>query len=76
MQSAICIAERDDEDENQVNLKGFAYSGAGRGIAMVEVTPNGGEDWTRATLINPLGYTPRKNWAWVHWEAKMEVKED
>ena len=71
--SAICKA---DQEGDEASLKGYAYSGAGRGIAMVEVTANGGEDWTRAKVINPLGYKPRKNWAWVQWEAKIDVEED
>lgn len=55
MQSAICQPRAGSavkaEDEF-VTLKGYAYSGGGRGIIRVDVSVDGGKTWTSADLDN------------------------
>lgn len=35
---------------DEVEVRGFAYSGGGRGIIRVDVSPDGGKTWTTASL--------------------------
>ena len=58
-------------DENgEVDLNGFAYSGGGRGISRVEVTPDNGETWTEAEL-EKNDQEKGKEYGWTLWKAKV-----
>jgi sulfite oxidase len=72
--SAICKVTQ-NEPEGSVVLKGYAYSGGGRGISSVEVTNNNGDDWVQAKFHSPLEYVPSKNWAWSLWEVEVEASD-
>ncbi|RUS68460.1 hypothetical protein EGW08_023778 [Elysia chlorotica] len=63
--SAIC---------DPVTLKGYAWSGGGRGIIRVDVSADGGETWHEATL-KPNGQTPYHSYAWTLWEADIPLPE-
>ncbi|KAI9107125.1 hypothetical protein K1719_022653 [Acacia pycnantha] len=55
-------------------LRGYAYSGGGRKVTRVEVTLNGGESWSVATLEHtekPNKYG--KYWCWCFWSLEVEV---
>eukprot|EP00494_Astrolonche_serrata_P024311 UN24569 len=60
-------------DSEYVEVKGVAWSGAGRGICRVEVSIDGGKNFTAATLKSrPTSeLEPEKgmgrNWAWKQW---------
>jgi sulfite oxidase len=57
-----------------IHVKGYAWSGGGRGIVRVDVSPDGGNTWTNAKLATPE--QPRnKVWAWTLWEADVELPE-
>ena len=60
VQSAICEPEEGEvlEDGEEVTVKGYAWSGGGRGIVRVEVSTDGGATWHEATL---RGIEQRKN---------------
>jgi sulfite oxidase len=58
IQSAILQAGEVADEDGMVSLKGYAYSGGGRGVAMVEVTTNNGADWTLAKTKSPVPYAP------------------
>lgn len=61
-------------EQEEITLKGYAYSGGGRGIARVDVTTNGGEDWETAELHRrPIG--TNNNWTWSLWEKKVEIPD-
>ncbi len=80
MTSAICepapgavLSPHDDE----VTLRGYAWSGGGRAIMRVDVSADGGVSWKPAAL-QPLQYpgsgaagTPA--WAWTLWEATLPL---
>lgn len=42
-------------------VRGYAYSGGGRNIIRVDVSPDGGKTWHVATLDNP-GQLPYRAW--------------
>ncbi|RZB69349.1 nitrate reductase [NADH] 2-like [Glycine soja] len=55
-------------------LRGYAYSGAGRKVTRVEVTFDGGETWHVCTLDHtekPNKYG--KYWCWCFWSLEVEV---
>ena len=58
----------------QQEIRGYAYSGGGRRIIIVEVTLDGGQSWDLATFQphersrpNPYG----KFWTWQLWSIKV-----
>ncbi|XP_028757479.1 inducible nitrate reductase [NADH] 2-like [Neltuma alba] len=55
-------------------LRGYAYSGGGRKVTRVEVTMDGGETWSLATLERsekPNKYG--KYWCWSLWSLEVEA---
>eukprot|EP01097_Dermamoeba_algensis_P011272 TRINITY_DN866_c0_g2_i1.p1 TRINITY_DN866_c0_g2~~TRINITY_DN866_c0_g2_i1.p1 ORF type:complete len:621 (+),score=115.54 TRINITY_DN866_c0_g2_i1:125-1987(+) len=76
-------------DQKELTLKGYAYSGGGRGIVRVEVSGDCGQTWRLAKLTdekeavedNEIGGVLRKkskyfkNWAWTLWEITIPVPE-
>ncbi|WP_137284969.1 molybdopterin-dependent oxidoreductase [Halorussus salinisoli] len=55
-------------DSGEIQVGGHAYAGT-RGIRRVEVSVDGGDSWTEATLSEPL---PAKD-AWRQWEYTYEA---
>jgi hypothetical protein len=60
----------------QVNFRGYALAGGGRGIERVDLSVDGGKTWLEAVRL-PREHFPgedhdpqRPNWAWVLWELK------
>ena len=74
VQSAICEPSNGEtiDDDEIVTLKGYAWSGGGRGINRVDVSADGGKSWTTADLTSN-GQTPYRAWAWTFWEATLDV---
>ncbi len=61
-------------ENGEVQVKGFAYSGGGKGILRVEVTTDRGQNWTEAELTHePESYN--RNWSWVFWRADVPVSD-
>ena len=54
-------------------IKGYAYSGGGRGIVRVDVSADGGKTWTTAALGRGSEQPLDRAWAWTFWEADIEV---
>ncbi|GAM83848.1 hypothetical protein ANO11243_018380 [Dothideomycetidae sp. 11243] len=62
-------------EEDAVVLQGYAFSGGGRRIVRVDVSPDNGKTWQQAQILenDAKGH---KAWAWSHWRiafAKHEV---
>lgn len=78
VQSAICEPIEGTEleqDANEVTVKGYAWSGGGRGIVRVDVSTDGGETWISATL-KPPKQPMYKMFAWTFWEATVPVPKN
>ncbi|KAK4612083.1 Sulfite oxidase [Fulvia fulva] len=71
VQSAITNMKK--KDDASVTLDGFAYSGGGRRIVRVDVSPDGGKTWRQACLRKDNAKGTRR-WAWTLWN--MEWPED
>jgi sulfite oxidase len=56
-------------DSANVHVEGFATSGGGRKIARIDVSADGGETWTTASITE--GDQP---WAWSFWETDLKLK--
>ncbi|KAJ0023680.1 hypothetical protein NQD34_003579 [Periophthalmus magnuspinnatus] len=87
IQSAItvpadgAIVDRSDEE---VTLKGYAWSGGGREVVRVDVSIDGGKTWKIAQLKSSdkeqtAGATappPGQAWAWKLWELTVPLPAD
>ena len=63
-------------DETELKVKGYAWSGGGRGIIRVDVSIDGGQTWQPAQLL-PRPYQPyNRVWAWTLWEYTVPLPED
>ncbi|HXI21862.1 MAG TPA: sulfite oxidase [Gemmatimonadales bacterium] len=49
-------------------VRGWALGPDSRGVALVEVSPDGGRSWVRARITDSDGA-----WAWVQWEAGLDL---
>lgn len=69
--SAICVPQDGTVVEpgtQSLSLKGYAYSGGGREIIRVDLSPDGGKSWVQADLITSLDQE-EKIYDRVHDEA-------
>jgi sulfite oxidase len=57
-------------------LKGYAYSGGGRGIVRVDVSIDNGKTWKTATLKEGSEQPMDRAWAWTFWECDVDVPSD
>jgi sulfite oxidase len=76
VQSAICDPQDGStvkaEDE-QFLIKGYAWSGGGRDIIRVDITPDHGKTWIEADLKKENHQMPGRAWAWTPFEATVNV---
>ena len=78
VQSAICSPMPGSSvrsSDGFVIVKGYAWSGGGRGIIRVDVSVDGGSHWHSADL-ETVDQEYNKNWAWTLWEASVPIPED
>lgn len=75
VQSVICVPSDGsfiDEDETEIELEGYAWSGGGRGIIRVDVSVDGGKTWQDAT-IHPTEQSLYHAYAWTLWSATVPL---
>eukprot|EP00927_Polykrikos_kofoidii_P065494 TRINITY_DN61245_c0_g1_i1.p1 TRINITY_DN61245_c0_g1~~TRINITY_DN61245_c0_g1_i1.p1 ORF type:complete len:653 (+),score=104.92 TRINITY_DN61245_c0_g1_i1:90-2048(+) len=60
---------------DDVDVKGFAWSGGGRGIVRVDVSVDGGKTWITADLNEGSEQNPTRAWAWTFFEVSVPVPE-
>jgi hypothetical protein len=51
-----------------VEIRGYAFAGGERHVARVDVSVDGGANWSQAELLEDLG-----RWAWRHWRATLAL---
>jgi len=86
VQSIICSPEMGQilpGDSETVTVRGVAWSGAGRGICRVEVSIDGGKNFTATNLLkNPdcTEINPEcgmgRNWSWKQWTQNIPIPAD
>ena len=73
-----CIVEPSDGSSTELDsmtVRGFAYSGGGKGIVRVDVSIDGGENWVDAELGEGAEQNMRRSWAWTFWSVDVDVAE-
>lgn len=80
VQSAICDPEDGDvvklTDDGRLPLRGYAWSGGGRGVVRVDVSVDGGQNWQVADLIRDETQEYNRQWAWTLWRIDAEVSPE
>ncbi|KAI3657629.1 hypothetical protein MP638_001348 [Amoeboaphelidium occidentale] len=86
VQSAITYPKKDTvfKKGESVLVKGYAWSGGGRDIVRVDVSPDGGKTWQVADLVHtPKDYYAEhpdvkktKSYGWTLWEANLDLPKD
>lgn len=64
------------EPGESLDVKGFAWSGGGRGIVRVDVSADDGATWHTATLTEGADQPRDRAWAWTFWEAELPAPRD
>jgi len=62
--------------DGDLTVKGFAWSGGGRGIVRVDVSGDGGATWVAAELTEGKEQDMSKAWAWTFWEAEVPIPKE
>jgi sulfite oxidase len=66
-----------NSDAPSVKVKGVAWGGGGQGINRVDVSADGGQNFTRAELLpSPLKQRRGSQWAWVFFERDIPLSDD
>lgn len=86
IQSAITIPADGavvDRSDEEVTIKGYAWSGGGREVVRVDVSIDGGNTWKIAQLKRSekggdggISPPPGQAWAWKLWELTVPLPED
>jgi sulfite oxidase len=72
--SAITAPTPSDVVEGDtVDVRGFAWSGGGRGIVRVDLSADDGRTWHTATLKEGSEQKLSRAWAWTFYEAELPV---
>mmetsp|Transcript_15004 Transcript_15004/g.35396 ORF Transcript_15004/g.35396 Transcript_15004/m.35396 type:complete len:587 (-) Transcript_15004:252-2012(-) len=64
-----------DPDDDELTVKGYAWSGGGRAIIDVDISIDGGQTWRRANL-QQSGQKKWQMWAWTLWECTIPLPKD
>jgi sulfite oxidase len=73
--SAICYPSQNSKitADDVLTVKGYAYSGGGRGIVRVDVSIDGGKTWKSAALTDGSSQSLDRAWAWTLWECDFDI---
>ncbi|XP_052824361.1 sulfite oxidase [Octopus bimaculoides] len=64
-----------NEDDEEIEIQGYAWSGGGRGIIRVDVSIDGGKTWQTASL-QTAKQSLYRTYAWTLWSATVEIPKD
>ena len=62
-----------EEGSTHIEVKGVAWSGGGREVVRIDVSPDGGKTWHVADIVTGSGQPYMRAWAWVLWKASVPV---
>ena len=73
--SAICFppAGAALKPGEQIEIKGYAWSGGGNRIIRVDLTSDGGKSWTEAEIVQQDSVREPRHYGWTLWKAKITV---
>jgi sulfite oxidase len=78
----LTITRRDGGDRNNndqaIEIEGYAYSGGGREIQRVDISFDGGQTWDQAKLIQDDMRLAKgsKSWCWKRWKYEGSLPSD
>ena len=77
VQSAILdpLPEATVDGGEDLTVRGFAWSGGGRGIVRVDVSADNGETWKSAELTQGAEQPLDRAWAWTFWEVELPISD-
>lgn len=58
-----------------MEVKGYAWSGGGRGVVRVDVSADGGKTWKTAELNRHENQKLSRMWAWTLWSCTLPLPE-
>lgn len=61
---------------DEITLKGVSWSGGGRKIERVDVSIDGGKNWTAAELYKPIEQRYNHHWAWTQFHQTIKLPEE
>lgn len=64
------------KDGTDITFKGVAWSGGGRAIERVDVSVDGGTNWTAAELYKPITQRYNHHWAWTQFSMTVPLPKD
>jgi len=64
------------KDATEITFKGVAWSGGGRKIERVDVSVDGGKNWTAGELYKPIEQRYNHHWAWTQFYMTLPLPED
>jgi len=76
VQSLICVPKpgsKISSDEDEIEVKGWAWSGGGRNIYRVDLSVDNGKTWCQAELTAGTDQPYNRAWAWTLWEGTVKV---
>ena len=76
VQSAICEYKifREEEKKPYIVAKGYSFSGGGNSIIRVDVSADGGRNWTNADLDSGDHSTAyKRRYSWTLWTAVVDI---
>lgn len=60
-------------EEESIILRGYAFSGGGRRIVRVDVSPDDGKTWQQAD-IEEAELQGHRSWSWRHWKLTIPTR--
>ena len=57
-------------------MKGVSWSGGGRKIERVDISIDGGKNWTAAELYKPIEQRYNHHWAWTQWYKTVALPKE
>uniref|UniRef100_A0A915C169 sulfite oxidase n=1 Tax=Parascaris univalens TaxID=6257 RepID=A0A915C169_PARUN len=79
VQCAFCqpaVNTKVHRSDEAIEVAGYAWSGGGRGIIQVLVSPDGGNTWQLAELAQPEGQDLDHMWSWTLFKATVKIPKD
>ncbi|KAI7156498.1 hypothetical protein KC349_g6261 [Hortaea werneckii] len=61
-------------EEESVVLRGYAFSGGGRRIVRVDVSPDNGKTWQQAHIEGDQEQKGYRAWSWRHWDVAIPTR--
>jgi hypothetical protein len=80
VQSLLCNPPQNSiigaKGATDISLKGVAWSGGGRKVERVDVSTDGGDNWTAAELFKPIEQRRNRHWAWTQFNMVLPLTDE